>query len=70
MRSMAFALILCTQSFMLACAGGGGSGLTGNTGGSEPVNPSEENEYKRAILKCHKTGGSRVVKIEGQLKCY
>lgn len=58
-----------------SCQGGGmggGSegGNAGNEGGSEPVNPTEERAYKRAILKCYKTGGSRVVKIEGQLMCY
>ena len=53
-----------------ACNGAGGGGMAGNTNGSEPINPSEENDYKRAILKCYKTGGTRVVKIEGRLMCY
>ncbi len=53
-----------------ACAGGGGGGPSGNDGGSEPINSSEDRDYKRAVLKCYKTGGSRVVKIEGRLMCY
>lgn len=50
------------------CAGG--SGVMGNSGGSEPVNEEEGREYKSQLLKCYKTGGSRIVKIEGQLRCY
>jgi hypothetical protein len=38
--------------------------------GSQPVNKQEAIEYKRAVIKCYKNGGSRVVKIEGQLRCY
>ncbi|MFY7929618.1 MAG: hypothetical protein ACOVS5_12175 [Oligoflexus sp.] len=53
-----------------ACASSSGPGIVGNEGGSEPINASEEQEYKRAVLKCYKTGGSRVVKIEGRLMCY
>lgn len=55
---------------LTACAGGSGSMTRGNDGGSSPVNQTEEREYKRAINKCYKTGGSRVVKVEGQLMCY
>ncbi|MFW7377824.1 MAG: hypothetical protein ACOH5I_03310 [Oligoflexus sp.] len=61
-----FALLLgaCEHS------GGGGAGVPGNDGGSAPVNEQESNQYKQAILKCYKTGGSRVVKIEGELRCF
>ncbi len=61
--------ILLTSS----CAGMGDSGSShpnGNENGSNPINPTEDRNYKRAISKCYKTGGSRVVKIEGQLMCY
>ena len=47
-----------------------GSSIAGNDQGSKPVNENETIQYKRAILKCYKTGGSRVVKIQGKLKCY
>ncbi len=53
---------------LTACAGG--SSVKGNDGGSTAVNEGEEREYKRAINKCYKTGGSRVVKVEGQLLCF
>jgi len=55
-----------------ACASGGmgGSDLSGNAGGSSPYNERETVEYKSAILRCHKSGGSRVVQIEGQLRCF
>lgn len=69
----AFLLLASLGVHLQSCAGGSGgsaSGVSGNTNGSDPINPSEENDYKRAILKCYKTGGSRVVKIEGRLMCY
>lgn len=55
-----------TVMFLSACASGGGS----NKGGSEPLNETEARQYKSQLLKCYKTGGSRVVKVEGQLRCY
>jgi hypothetical protein len=55
-----------------ACATGSSSssGITGNEGGSQPINEQEVNDYKRAVHKCYKTGGTRVVKINGKLRCY
>lgn len=38
--------------------------------GSQPVNQKEALDYKRSVIKCYKNGGSRVVKIEGELRCY
>ncbi len=73
MRFLVLSPLLSMYFLLAACQGsglGGGTGLQGNDGGSSPVNPSEERSYKQAILKCYKTGGTRVVKIEGQLKCY
>lgn len=56
---------------MLSLTGCAGGAMTsGNDGGSTPINANEELAYKRAINKCYKTGGSRVVKVEGQLLCY
>jgi len=74
MRTLVFGPMMIVCLALGACqsggGGGGSEGVSGNEGGSEPVNPTEERAYKRAILKCYKTGGSRVVKIEGQLMCY
>jgi hypothetical protein len=71
MRTLVLGPMLVITLLLSACqSGGSGPELSGNEGGSEPINPTEERAYKRAILKCYKTGGSRVVKIEGQLKCY
>jgi len=44
--------------------------VLGNEGGSTPVNDNEAAEYKKAIIRCYKTGGTRIVKIMGTLKCY
>lgn len=49
---------------------GGGAGGSEGKPGSSPINSKEEVAYKRALLKCYKTGGSRIVKIEGKLRCY
>lgn len=67
-------LLACTLvgliSMITSCATGGGSSVKGNEGGSDPANNKEEVEYKQAVLRCLKTGGTRVVKIEGHLRCY
>jgi len=53
-------------SLLGSCAGG----VAGNDGGSEPLNDVEALDYKRAINRCYKSGGTRVVKIKGRLRCY
>lgn len=53
-------------SFIAGCAGSMGF----NDGGSQPVNEEEALAYRRAMQRCHKTGGTRVVKIEGNLRCF
>jgi hypothetical protein len=54
----------------LAACQGGGSNVPGNENGSEPINAAESNEYKKAVVRCYKMGGTRVVKIMDQLRCY
>lgn len=49
---------------------GGGTSVSGNDKGSPPQNSEEASEYQRAVNRCHRTGGTRVVKIMGELKCY
>ena len=73
----AFFSLTILLMIMLSCAGGGGfassgegGSMEGNDGGSTPVNAKEEVEYTKTLLKCYKTGGHRIVKIEGQLRCY
>lgn len=67
---------LLFASIVAGCAGTGGGGGGSNYGGanekdsSEPINNNEAVEYKRSILRCHKTGGTRIVKIEGELRCF
>lgn len=66
-----FLSALLTILFLSSCqTGSGGGSVAGNEGGSSPINESEVNEYKRAVHKCYKTGGTRVVKINGKLRCY
>lgn len=73
MKLLSSLILIATLSpIVTSCAGGGGSSASqsANEGGSSPINAQEETEYKRAINKCYKTGGSRVVKVEGRLMCY
>ena len=57
---------------MSSCAGGGGGKEIGGKGNesSKPINRTEEIQYKQALIRCYKTGGSRIVKITGVLRCY
>lgn len=41
-----------------------------NEEGSEPINEVEQREYMKAIRRCHKMGGSRIVKVQGELRCF
>ncbi len=70
MKQLILLSLLGLSAISCQTDGSAGEGLQGNEGGSSPTNPTEERAYKRAILKCYKTGGSRVVKIEGELRCY
>ncbi len=63
--SLVGAALLC-----VSCQTGGVGQIVGNENGSSPANMAEVPEYKRAVLRCYKTGGSRVVKIEGRLRCF
>ena len=53
-----------------ATASSGGQGPINNDAGSPPINQTEGIEYSKALLRCHKTGGTRIVKIEGNLRCF
>lgn len=66
---------LATLFSLSSCeTGGGGDGaiveVSGNEGGSKALNPQEGYELQKAVNRCHRTGGTRVVKIKGELKCY
>jgi hypothetical protein len=63
-------IVILMLPFAVSCAGGGGGGVIGNQGGSDPINQDEAVNYQKAINRCYKTGGSRIVKIEGRLRCF
>ncbi len=44
--------------------------VAGNELGSTPLNNEEALAYKKSINRCIKMGGTRVVKIEGELRCF
>ncbi len=65
--------VILIPSLLTYCSGGGSMSsaeIIGNENGSQPINETEANDYKRAVVRCYKTGGPRVVKIMGQLRCY
>ena len=55
---------------LLHCVACQGHGISDNDSGSTPLNEQESLEYKKALVRCYKTGGSRIVKIMGELRCY
>ena len=70
LRLVSACALTCAVALPFAgCQAGGGS-VAGNEMGSEPLNDAEANEYKKAIVRCYKTGGTRVVKIMNELRCY
>ena len=75
MKTVLWGTLLALHFVVSSCAsmggmGGGGSPVSGNENGSVPINEEEAIKYKQEIVRCNKTGGSRVVKIEGQLRCF
>lgn len=40
------------------------------SGSTEPLNDAEVIEYNRALNRCLKSGGTRIVKVLNQLRCY
>lgn len=66
-RLAAFLLTLVCSLGVTACQTGG---IPGNENGSIPTSEGETIEYKKAINRCYKSGGTRVVKIMGELRCY
>ena len=73
MRHILYSLLsFSLLSLSLGCQSDDGNytAIEENKDGSQPINQKEAAEYKRAVLKCYKTGGTRVVKITGKLRCY
>lgn len=66
------ALFLLLSCSIASCAGGGSGGSLDefSNEGSEPLNSKEATRYKQALIRCHKTGGTRIVKIDGVLRCF
>ena len=67
MRMLKIFTFLSFIIFSISCQGGGDAPGIGSSGA---VNPKEKLEYKRALLNCYKSGGSRIVKIKSQLRCF
>jgi hypothetical protein len=72
MKFLIPSIFLASLSILASCQVGGGSlgAIQGNEGGSEPVNDQEAFEMQKAVNRCHRSGGTRVVKLRGHLRCY
>lgn len=57
---------LCLMAFAVSCA----PGEKKLSASSEPINNKERILYEQGLIRCHKTGGTRIVKIQGELRCY
>ena len=68
-RTAVKALSACTIaiSLLAACQS---LQVPGNEEGSDPINTDEQRAYMKAVRRCHKMGGSRVVKVQGELRCF
>lgn len=60
-------VIVAVITFLLSCQG---HRVKGNEDGSEAINELEMFDMQKAVHRCHKNGGQRVVKIKGQLRCF
>ncbi len=67
--TIALLATIAASSLVVSCQTGVGQ-VIGNESGSMPANEAEVGEYKKAVLRCYKTGGTRVIKIEGKLRCF
>jgi hypothetical protein len=59
--------VVIIVAFLNSCQG---FRVKGNEGGSEAINEVEMFDMQKAVHRCHKNGGQRVVKIKGQLRCF
>lgn len=59
--------IAVVVTFLVSCQG---YRVKGNEDGSEAINELEMFDMQKAVHRCHKHGGQRVVKIKGQLRCF
>ena len=71
-RGMTRSMILWARSLALVSMVGASGCQTSDlgAGSTEPLNEAEKVEYHRALNRCLKSGGSRIVKVLNQLRCY
>ena len=57
-------------SLLLGALHGCVSTVAHNEDGSLPANNVERKKYQSLIGRCFRTGGTRLVKISGELRCF
>lgn len=70
MKVVFAALIISAMAVLTSCQTGGLGMVQGNEGGSQPISEQEAYDMQKAVNRCHRSGGTRVVKIRGELRCY
>ena len=70
MKSYPVFIVVLGLLFAIVAAGCTTSDPLHETASSKPLNKKEEIEYNAALIRCHKTGGTRIVKINQNLRCF
>ncbi len=63
-------LMIAGFALLSGCQSVSGFSVLGNEGGSQPISEQEAYDMQKAVNRCHRSGGTRVVKIRGDLRCY
>ena len=70
MKVVLASMLLLAMASLNSCQTGGLGVVQGNEGGSQPISEQEAFDMQKAVNRCQRSGGTRVVKIRGQLRCY
>lgn len=70
MKLVFSSLLIWAIAMLSGCQTMGNASVIGNEGGSQPISEQEAYDMQKAVNRCHRSGGTRVVKIRGELRCY
>ena len=70
MKLVLSAFFLSLMTLFSGCQSMGPGVVQGNENGSLPISEQEAFDMQKAVNRCQRSGGTRVVKIRGELRCY
>jgi hypothetical protein len=70
MQAFVQSIMVSLMLLVSSCQMFGRGPVVGNEGGSIPISDQEAVDMQKAVNRCHRSGGTRVVKIRGELRCY